>query len=79
MSDYKCTYCDGKIFQVYKYQPVCFDCYGKICHFCSDKADALVLKTACPKAHVITSSTRNRFMDDDVFLKGGGFDLESDD
>ena len=40
------------------------------------KVEKIIFKSACP-GHTITSSNKNRFMEDQTFVKGGGFDLES--
>ena len=77
MPEIKCFYCEKpKLFTIYKVV-LCSDCYKQVCHFCSDKAEKIVFKSKCP-GHIMTTSTRNRFMEDTPFVKNGGFDLESE-
>ena len=77
MLETNCSFCQGPIEVVYKGKPVCKNCFKEACLFCSEKNDFYTVKKGC-SGHTITSSTRNRFMEDSTFVKGGGFDLESD-
>lgn len=64
---------------ILKYQGrlFCRKCYDYLCYFCSERDGVPVTKRYCT-GHDILSSTRNRFMEDSTFVKGGGFDLESE-
>jgi hypothetical protein len=77
MPETKCSLCQGPLELYYKSKPLCRNCFKEVCPFCSEQSDFLSLKKGCP-GHTITSSTRNRFMEDNTFVKGGGFDLESE-
>lgn len=73
-----CFTCSKSI-PVVKYQGrfFCRKCYDALCYFCSERDGVPVNKNYCT-GHDILSSTRNRFMEDVAFVKGGRFDLESE-
>lgn len=74
--DKQCFFCMNKGDLTFLSRPLCLECYNSLCIFCSTTQDLPIGKEMC-LGHTFSTSTRNRFMEDNSFVKHGGFDFES--